>query len=245
MSSAEESTARSAAERRVISVKTEAGDPVIYSGNPAELPGARYEIKKAMKRAGVFKLLVTQNASRLPNGTVCVDDIDNLPFVTHIIQDPLSDTYGFDSPCPHTRLRISRINATRGLAGQAPYTGVPSIASLPERYLKLAQVNPDEVETEALAYALTQLSVFSDKQHANELLAACEYDGRRLGPLLDIIEATARAEDIALVTGRRNKYKEIGLNGQPLSHESFKKFLKDFNSLEYRCPETNEPATKT
>ena len=50
----EESTARSAAEKRVIFVKTEAGDPVIYSGNPAELPGARFEIKKAMKRAGVF-----------------------------------------------------------------------------------------------------------------------------------------------------------------------------------------------
>ena len=42
----EESTARSAAEKRVIFVKTEAGDPVIYSGNPAELPGARFEIKK-------------------------------------------------------------------------------------------------------------------------------------------------------------------------------------------------------
>ena len=134
----EESTARSAAEKRVIFVKTEAGDPVIYSGNPAELPGARFEIKKAMKRAGVFKLLVTQNASRLPNGTICVDNIDNLPFVTHILQDPHGDDYNFDSPCPGTRTRVARINATRALAGDAPYTGVPSIATIPDRYLKLA-----------------------------------------------------------------------------------------------------------
>ena len=57
-------------------------------------------------------------------------------------------------------------------------------------------VNPDEVQTEALAYALTQLSIFEDRLHANELLKQCNYDGRQLGPILDAIEATAKAEAV-------------------------------------------------
>ena len=76
-------TVRSEAEKRVITVTTEAGDPVIYSGNPAELPGARHETRKAMKRSGVFKLLVTHNASRLPNGVIAVDHLDNIPIITN------------------------------------------------------------------------------------------------------------------------------------------------------------------
>ena len=128
------------------------------------------------------------------------------------------------------------MNATRALAGNAPYTGVPNITVLPDKILKLAQPNAHEVETEALAYALTQLSVFDDRQHANELLVQCNYDGRQLGPLLDAIERRARAEDLALVTGRRNAFKEAGLNGQPLTYESFRRFFKDFNVLEYKCP---------
>ena len=93
-----------------------------------------------------------------------------------------------------------------------------------------------EVAIEALAYALTQLSIFEDRLHANELLKQCNYDGRQLGPLLDTIEAKAKAEDISLVTGKRNKFKEAGLNNQPLTFDSFRKFFKEFNVYEYKCP---------
>ena len=54
----ENSTAQSEAEKRVISVKTKAGHPVKYSGNPAELPGARYETGLALRRAGAFQMLI-------------------------------------------------------------------------------------------------------------------------------------------------------------------------------------------
>ena len=54
----EKSTVHSDAELRVITIKTEAGDNVKYSGNPAELPGARFEITKALRRSGAFALLV-------------------------------------------------------------------------------------------------------------------------------------------------------------------------------------------
>ena len=77
-SGTEKSTVHSEAEAElrvaitVMRQNTEAGDTVKYSGNPAEIPGARYETRKALRRAGVFSLLVEHNASRLKNGTICV-----------------------------------------------------------------------------------------------------------------------------------------------------------------------------
>ena len=62
------------------------------------------------------------------------------------------------------------------------------------------------------------------------------YDGRKLAPLLDAIEAQASAEDITLVTGRHNSFKEGGFKGMPLTQTSFKAFFEEFNLLEYRCP---------
>ena len=94
----ENSTAQSEAEKRVISVKTKAGHHVNYSGNPAELPGARYEIGLALRRAGAFQLLIKHNASRHRNGQICVEDIDNIPFVTQLINDPDAASYTFENP---------------------------------------------------------------------------------------------------------------------------------------------------
>ena len=59
------------------------------------------------------------------------------------------------------------------------------------------------------------------------------------------IDATAKAEDIALVTGRRNKFKEVGLNSQPLTYDSLKKFLKDFTMCSNTAARLiNGPTTK-
>ena len=55
-------------------------------------------------------------------------------------------------------------------------------------------------------------------------------------PILDAIELNAKAEDIALVTGKRNYYKEAGLKSQLLTFKSFRDFFKAFNVLEYKCP---------
>ena len=230
------STALSEAEKRVISVKTKAGHYVKYSGNPAELSGARFETGLALRRAGAFQLLIKHNASRHKNGQICVEDLDNIPFVTQLIPDPDVASYSFENPCPDTATRVARFNITRATAGQTAYTGVPNLSSIPDRFLRMATLNAEEVETEALAFALTQLSIFENRLHANELLEQCGYDGRKLAPLLDAIEAEATAEDITLVTGRRNAFKEGGLKGMPLTHASFQAFFEEFNILEYRCP---------
>jgi len=179
---------------------------------------------------------VEHNASRLKNGTIAVDDIDNIAFVTGLINDPDQASYSFEVPCPATSSRITKLNVQRVANGEAPYTGAVNISGIPDKLLKLAVPNKHEVAIEALAYALTQLSIFEDTQHANELLVACDYDGRKLAPLFDQIEAQASLEDITLVTGRRNAFKEAGLRGLPLTFDSFRAFNKAFELLEFRCP---------
>ena len=173
-SGTDKSTVHSEAEQRVITVKTEAGDTVKYSGNPAELPGARFETRKALRRAGVFSLLVEHNASRLKNGTICVEDVNSIPFVTGMLNDPDQLNYSFEQPCPGTAIRIQSVNRQRAAAGDAPYAGADNIAGIPDKLLKLAIPNKHEVAIEALAYALTLLSIFEDVQHANELLVSCD-----------------------------------------------------------------------
>ena len=83
--STEPSTALSAAQARVILIKTDTEDIVKYSGNPAELPGVRFETQKALRRCGAFNLLIKHNAVRLKSGQICVEDIDSIPFVTQMV----------------------------------------------------------------------------------------------------------------------------------------------------------------
>ena len=70
---------------------------------------------------------------------------------------------------------MARINAAREARGETRYVGIANVSAIPPLLLKLAVPNKDEVETQALAYALTQLSVFEDRQHANELLELCDF----------------------------------------------------------------------
>ena len=231
-----ESTALSAAQARVITVKTESDDIVKYSGNPAELAGARHETYEAMRRAGVFQLLTQHGASRAKGGAICVANLNDIAFVTQLVKDPMQNTYSLENPCPDTQTRMDQLNAERAAAGLPIYSGINSIAEVPDKLLKLAMPNEDEVRTEALAMALTMLSIFEDRHHANELLRRCQYDGRKLGPLLDEIEAQSTEEDITLVTSRRDKFKDTGLSGMTLNFSSFRAFWKQFNVLEYRCP---------
>ena len=100
-----------------------------------------------MRRAGTFQLLICHGASRLKSGLICVEDIDSFPFVTNLVNDPEVDSYTFQNPCPNTAVRIARFNADRALRGEAPYTGVPNLGDLPDRYLKLASPNADEVKS--------------------------------------------------------------------------------------------------
>ena len=58
-------TPHSEAEKRTVKLVNIHGDPIKYSGNPAELAGARYEADLCMGRLGSFKMLIKHNAARL------------------------------------------------------------------------------------------------------------------------------------------------------------------------------------
>ena len=148
MSSDTTTTALSEAQQGVFTVKTDTGDIVRYSGNPAELSGARYETRKAMQRAGAFALLVQHNACRVKGGTICVEHLDTIPIIAKVLIDPNQDTYTYEKPCPDTATRIKAINESRSAAGLADYTGVPNLTSLPANLLKIAMPNEHEACTQ-------------------------------------------------------------------------------------------------
>ncbi len=213
------STALSEAEKRMVVISTEVGTLVKYSGNPAELPGARHEMDKCLKRKGAFKLLKLHNACRMQNTMIATENLDSLPFVVNMIDDPALDTYTYANPCPDIATRVANVNAVRAAAVPPlpPFTGVPRLASMPPPYLKIAIPNREEVAIEDHAYALTQLSIFEDVQLANKLLNDCDLSGRRLRALLVVIEAEASGEDVTLVVNRRDLVLNKGLKGMPLS----------------------------
>ena len=117
MSTTSTSTAQSEPEKRSVTVTTTSGDPIIFHGNPAELAGARHEMNKCLSRNGSFELLIKHGAARLPNGTIAVSSVINIPFVTGMAIDPNQAQYDFDNPCPDADARINAYNAAQQAAG--------------------------------------------------------------------------------------------------------------------------------
>ena len=120
-------TALAEAEKRVVKITSTNGDTVIYDGNPASLAGARYEIDLCLERLGAFELLIKHNATRLNSGTIATEDPSNIPFVLNLIDDPFSDTYTYQNPCPDTIQRVAAYNAYRTARGESEFNGIPSI----------------------------------------------------------------------------------------------------------------------
>ena len=56
-------------------------DPISYDGNPACIPGVMHEIELAIKRTGQYQLLFEQRAVPLSNGSMAIDQADNITFI--------------------------------------------------------------------------------------------------------------------------------------------------------------------
>ena len=93
-----------------------------------------------------------------------------------LLDDPDQASYTFEKPCPDTSRRINALNLQRTANGEQAYTGATTTSQ--EFPTSSSTGHPEQargVHRSARIYALTQLSVFEDKQHANELLVACDY----------------------------------------------------------------------
>ena len=239
------STAHSEAEKRSITVTTTTGDPIVYSNNPAELPGVRYEINRCLYRVGAFELLYKHNACRLSNGAIAVESFSNIPFIIGTAVDPNIGNYDFNNPCPPGDQRLAAYNAALP-QGEPQIVAPQTINEMTANQLKIAFPAPHEVAIEDHAYALTQLAPFADRKKAAELLEQCNRSGRRLVAILDAIEQTATGEDFTLVTGRRDQIESDGLKNVELTLSSYEDFMKRFNKAETMCPRhIAEPTTSS
>ena len=144
-------TAHSAAESKVVTIRNRHGDIVTYSNNPAELPGCRHELDACLQRLGAFELLIKHRACRLSNGTIAVQDVNSIPFVTQMVNDPAADTYSYARPCPDTATRVATLNADRATRSEPAYVGYRDVSSVPASILKLAAPMPFEIAIEEQA----------------------------------------------------------------------------------------------
>ena len=71
----------------MVSIVTENDEAVIYGGNPAELPGARFEMDECLRRTGAFQMLIRHRASRMASGVIAVQDVNSVAFVTDTVVD--------------------------------------------------------------------------------------------------------------------------------------------------------------
>ena len=185
---------QSDAELRVITVKTEAGDIVKYSGNPAALPGARYETTKALRRAGAFTLLVEHNASRLKNRTIAVDDVNNTFHSSprgRLARRSRSSELHFREAVPGHFETDQRAEPSAHGERRASIHGSDQHRRNSRQAPQLAIPNKHEVSTEALAYTRSRNSAFSRTRSTQTSFSsrATIYDGSKLKPLFDQIEA--------------------------------------------------------
>ena len=111
------STALSEAQKRMVTITTEAGDIVKYGNNPAELAGARFEMDRCLERLGAFELLIKHNAAPAGGNLIATEDLDSIPFIADMLQDPNAANYTYRNPCPATPARIARCRIAQTCPG--------------------------------------------------------------------------------------------------------------------------------
>ena len=86
------------------------GEPIVYTGNPAELTGILEALDEHFINNGLFQPLLTHGAVLLRNGKVAVDSFTTATFLT----DPAyADGVGsFADPYMSTTTSIAKYNAT-------------------------------------------------------------------------------------------------------------------------------------
>ena len=95
----------------------EAGQPLIWDGNPARVLGLLHESSEYFERMGQHQPAITMRAALLSNGRLAVESVSVVPFILGTLTEP--DRSLLDIAPPPTE-RIAEYNAARTAAGLAP-----------------------------------------------------------------------------------------------------------------------------
>ena len=121
-------------------------DSISYDGNPACIPGVMHEIELAIKRTGQYQLLFEQRAVPLSNGSMAIDQADNITFIEKRM--PNAPAYDFDNPCPPTYVRIHDYNVMALSSTPRRTIATPTNTPVPKEQSRNYLASEDKVNEE-------------------------------------------------------------------------------------------------
>ena len=206
------------------------GEPIVYTGNPAELTGILEALDEHFINNGLFQPLLTHGAVLLRNGKVAVDSFTTATFLT----DPdYADGVGsFEDPYMSTTASIAKYNASP--AGKAK--ALTAVTTKPADFDVQFIVSPEMCKAEDNRLLKTVLSIIPNETIAGRLRTAAKGSGRALLNLLRSEAAKAKPADTALVEATFNAHVLNKLHGAPITEENLAAFIEKYKQLEAMLP---------
>jgi hypothetical protein len=206
------------------------GEPILYTGNPAELTGILEALNEHFVNNGLFQPLLTHGAVLLRNGKVAVDSFTTATFLT----DPdYADGVGsFEDPYMSTTASIAKYNASP--AGKAK--ALTAVTTKPADFDVQFIVSPEMCKAEDNRLLKTVLSIIPNETIAGRLRTAAKGSGRALLNLLRSEAAKAKPADTALVEATFNAHVLNKLHGAPITAENLAAFIEKYKQLEAMLP---------
>ena len=206
------------------------GEPILYTGNPAELTGILEALNEHFVNNGLFQPLLSHGAVLLRNGKVAVDSFTTATFLT----DPAyaAGVGSFADPYMSTATSIAKYNATP--AGKK--TALTAVTAKPPDFDAQFIVSPEMCKAEDNKLLKTVLSIIPNETIAGRLRSAAKGSGRALLNLLRTESAKAKPADTALVEATFNAHILNKLHGAPITEENLAAFIEKYKQLEAMLP---------
>jgi hypothetical protein len=206
------------------------GEPILYTGNPAELTGILEALNEHFVNNGMFQPLLTHGAVLLRNGKVAVDSFTTATFLT-------DSTYkagvgSFAEPYESAAKSVAKYNATP--AGKK--TALTEVTTKPTDFDTQFIVSPEMCKAEDNKLLKTVLSIIPNETIAGRLRTAAKGSGRALLNLLRTESAKAKPADTALVEARFNAHVLNKIHGAPITAENLAAFIEKYKQLEAMLP---------
>lgn len=210
--------------------------PIVWDGNNATIPGALFEVKRYLKKTGIFQPLLNHRAVALSNGRLAVDS----PSATYFTSGKISDPHDFDDPCPPTAKRLLIYNEDVAL-GTRPGSNMPALTEVPESDKQTIIIADHCVQKEDATLLRCLANVFGAAACSERLIEKADGSGIAFLEALRDRAKKATARDKALITAKYSKLIRDGVAGE-LTLTTFNSYLKAYKSaIRNLAPDARPP----
>ena len=204
-------------------------EPIVFSGNDAEIAGIMHELKLFLVRVDKHQPLLSDRAVLVSNGKTAVDSVHAIPF----LMGNLADAHDFDDPPPLSPARFTAANAvlTGGGAAAVALPGAP----LPGSDIVVSKFAVKHDDSKLLQIFETVFGAYAE----DEILQAAG-SGLAFIPLIIARGAAASGRAKALVQTKFSTFVAAGISGE-LTSDSNKLFFTQYDRLKRVLPVASRP----